>query len=1319
MAGITTTLKLNEEVSSKLKKISTEGRKVIRTMKSVGEAIDEAFSAPSAGDFTQIGDVINNSIESVGNKINETTGDLIKSVDDASEKLKRAFGDFGGSGLGDPLSGVEDDANSAARAIDDMNGSADTLGGTLRRLAGIAASAFAIDKLKDFGLSTLEKSAAASARDSQFTQVFNEMEESAAASLGKIADDTEILENRLKDSYISIAAFAKTTGMDTANAMDLSNRAMIAVADSAAFYDKSLEETTEALQSYLKGNYENDAFLGLASTEYTRNAEALELYGKEFQELSEEQKQWTLLSMVEEANELSGALGQAAREADTWTNQTGNLAQAWEDTKASLGDNIMEQSIGVVKSLTENMDEIEEPLDRIFSLVGDAMTEIVPMIPGGLGVLADGLELVGSALGTAYNVVSDNPKAIGTALTTIASGMVAMKAANSAKNIADMIAGQGGMTGALSSLSKSIFGTNWGAGAALVTGAVVGIGTAIEKYNDFQIENNLEDHFGSLSITDEQAIELAEQIVPVDVTAQLELANVSFDESESLINEAENLLAENRFINWKVNSVGLDLTETDAASLIQNTNEFVETVKEALEKEAYSAELAVTTLLGDVDSTGLVSQMQSWFQEDMNTVTTLGNAVTDLLQKSIDEGVNDINTQTAIEIMQAKMLQIIDGQQQAELQARMDLLEMDSPYAALDSDSWGKMMDNVNLALQEMDTAASESRLNVLETFERAKMNGHITQEEMDGLKNMLADLSVQQEAGDYATVWDSVSESLVSAYGEEFSALGEAMDGSSFMDKIIGTDWQSGLTFAQNDLESAIDEAFGGMDSGTKGALADRYEKMLPTVEQMDQIVSEAAESGRALPEAFMESYQEAMAIGAAAGNEDAMWQYMANEVAQEFPSMDEFVSTLEANGIDFTQYPEGIQEAFEKAFVSTDTSGNVGNLFDDIINSAAENGTLDISKIEEIFNEYGLSIQKYLDEQGMEIDAGEGIKIKADDFDIEAAAMNLEGLSATGDAYTLPGGEIVVEYEVEVGQTLSEIAENAGVALDDLLAANPDITNPNVIEIGQTINIPASAVTVDSSEVGAAAEEQTKESVGDLVTETTSTTKITESETDSTGAYNDAQDDLNSTFSEEMETEGHVGVQLEKQSDNINEIYNQTSSELQSAFNTTIPVTARASITIDYSIANPSATINFGGGGTGSATITAAFHAAGGIFNEPHLGWVAEAGYPEAIIPIDGSDNAFSLWKETGELLGAYNEPDDDGSLQGEVFAPTEDFRTEYVRNDSRSISININGSGEIRTNLSKEDVVALIMNEIEDIIIDQVIEDEFTEGDGTYDY
>lgn len=241
------------------------------------------------------------------------------------------------------------------------------------KIGTAVAGAFAVDKIKDFGVACIEAAADAGAMNSQFSQVFGEFEEEATESLSAIAGSAGMLENRMKGSFTQIAAFAKTTGMDTASALDLSNRAMIAVADSAAFYDRTLEETTESLQSFLKGNYENDAALGLSCTETTRNAAANELYGKSFQQLSESQKQLTLLKMVEDANKLSGALGQSARESETWTNQLGNLKQAWTDFTAVIGEKFLPMAVDVVstaKDMTVWATEHEDLLINIASALG-------------------------------------------------------------------------------------------------------------------------------------------------------------------------------------------------------------------------------------------------------------------------------------------------------------------------------------------------------------------------------------------------------------------------------------------------------------------------------------------------------------------------------------------------------------------------------------------------------------------------------------------------------------------------------------------------------------------------------------------------------------------------------------------------------------------------------------------------------------------------------------------------------------------------------------------------------------------------------------
>lgn len=233
---------------------------------------------------------------------------------------------------------------------------ADKLGGLKTKML----AAFSITALVAFTKKATETAASVNAANSAMSQTFGALENAARAAISRVADDSKILETRLNSTATGIYAFAKTSGMDSATALGMMKEALQVAADSAAYYDRSLEDTSETLKSFLKGNYANDAALGLSATEYTRNAAAMKLYGKSFQNLSEAQKQLTLLQMVKDANDLSGATGQAAREADGWENVIGNLKEAWKQLIAVIGQPTLKLAIPVIQSMTAALQRLTD-----------------------------------------------------------------------------------------------------------------------------------------------------------------------------------------------------------------------------------------------------------------------------------------------------------------------------------------------------------------------------------------------------------------------------------------------------------------------------------------------------------------------------------------------------------------------------------------------------------------------------------------------------------------------------------------------------------------------------------------------------------------------------------------------------------------------------------------------------------------------------------------------------------------------------------------------------------------------------------------------
>lgn len=270
-----------------------------------------------------------------------------------------------------------DDANESLNDLFEANVAADLLVDALKSVASAAV---------DLAKESIQAAADIKASNAQFEQTFKGMEKTARKSLDNISKQTGIAATRMQDSFTKIFAFSKTVGADQAEALDISTRAMEAAADVAAYYDISIEDATETLQSFLKGNYENDAALGIAATETTRNAKANEMYAKSFIELSESQKVDVLLAMVEAGNQASGALGQAAREADSWTNVTGELQKAWRQFLAVVGTPILENLTPAIQRLTEWLqklsetaasEEIRDGLQRLRDDFTDMQNELV------------------------------------------------------------------------------------------------------------------------------------------------------------------------------------------------------------------------------------------------------------------------------------------------------------------------------------------------------------------------------------------------------------------------------------------------------------------------------------------------------------------------------------------------------------------------------------------------------------------------------------------------------------------------------------------------------------------------------------------------------------------------------------------------------------------------------------------------------------------------------------------------------------------------------------------------------------------------------
>lgn len=245
------------------------------------------------------------------------------------------------------------DNSEANRAIDETVTHAENtesrLGSTLKKIGGAVAAAFAVDKIKDFGQACVDVTAAVSAEQSAFEQIMGGYSDTAKEKMGEVADATGMVDSRLTTYMTSMTAKFKGLGYDVSDSTDLAQRGLTLAADSAAFWDKSLDESMSHLNSFINGSYEGGEAIGLFANDTQMAAYAVEkglvAETKEWSKLDEAIKQATRLEYAENMQKASGAVGQAAKESGQYANVQANLTEKWRQFKAQIGEPILQKVV--------------------------------------------------------------------------------------------------------------------------------------------------------------------------------------------------------------------------------------------------------------------------------------------------------------------------------------------------------------------------------------------------------------------------------------------------------------------------------------------------------------------------------------------------------------------------------------------------------------------------------------------------------------------------------------------------------------------------------------------------------------------------------------------------------------------------------------------------------------------------------------------------------------------------------------------------------------------------------------------------------------
>lgn len=1103
---------------------------------------------------------------------------------------------------------------------------------------------------------------------------------------------------------------------------------------------------------------------------------------------------------------------------------------ASEDMAETMNDNLSGDMANMNSAYEEMQlqafEAMEGPLrEGAQWITSDIIPTLTSWVPDAFGTLASGISKVGNALSPMIKTVLQNPKAVASAFASIGAGFAAMKTVNTGIKIAGMVSEAGGMASALGKLGTSLFGSPWAAGAAAAVAAITAVGLAVKKYNDIQVEDSLSAHFGSVELDDSQIEDFASRVIDAQWLVNINAAIGHFENAEEFNQQAEEALAANDALEWKAR-VGIQLTEDEQSSYMQNIETFKENIEQALTEQTLAAKMTVNEFdIKMADGSSLGSQIEKWAEQDLGEMQSLSAGLTNLVQTALEDGIIDVDEQAAIDQLQGKINNIMEGWQEAEAQAQMDVLTQ--KYGRLSgkdlaANTFTKVVEELG-EQRETATAAletSEKKLyTTLNALNKADENGvqRISDEELVNYKQQAGYAVRNDQASMLGNSLEFEKNTLSDAYGEKldsnYSAIQEQT--GNFLNNansyLANQDYMSLVNSMQNGFSSAMTgtSIFSGKDQKT---LSKIYDSMKPDVESMAGLIDEYREMGQAVPQDVMTAFNDAVQVGAAAGDADAAWQVFANQMIAD-PASEALVQAIQDGTVNV---PDELKTAIDRATTEIDpdpvTIEGMQAEVDDVdvnqdhVDQLIQDALGDLGTVEgEVDGDIQIKVEKSnclsqigeaLGVDWHEIAEYNGIedpytiypdmelKIPKEKVDTDASGVGEaaeeaaksetgetieteQGVKTTLTDEGVDGSQTAQAAEEEAKSQTAETVEreqpvktnmtNAGVDDSQVTqAAQEQETQAEPKETDVPTTIKFEVASLDDSELASAISEKLQQgeavpvevpanvtikagAIDDTQLSSEITGKLgeqsavpvnvpanitlTAGNVDSSQAVATTQSDVISAFSAALPADGTVDVILAKGNDNIASVYDYVGGLVRSAWANPYSAsgTVHVTLTANYSLANPTKTISFGGGATGSATVTAALHAAGGIFDEPHLGMVAEAG-PEAIIPLDGSGNAMELWQEAGKRLGAL----EDGPIQ---IAPsmysggknTDGNGQEAKASSNRTIDININGNGSITAGkgVSKDDIVQVLMEKVRDVFVNIVTEEALVGGDASYEF
>ena len=908
------------------------------------------------------------------------------------------------------------------------------------------------------------------------------------------------------------------------------------------------------------------------------------------------------------------------------------MNSALSDAKISFGDAFKTEIVEVIQDFTGLFNDISE---GITSFADENELKIHQVFED----IEENVIGAGRFIGNFASGVVDNFDTIKTAAAGFFSMSMVSKASKQLKGISGVLENL-----TLGSISK---GNLIAGGITLAAGAITAIGVHAHNTHKKLVQSDLEGHFGDISLSLEDIDELSQQIVGkkklVKISEMLESIGKT---DEAIENMASSMKSINK-ISWKV-SAGFKLDIDEKESYKAEIQNYIQTAQDVIDNQGYSVSVATDILFG---KNSKMSKKNDAFYAGLDAeLGILEKKLNKKISEAVENGV-DIPTDKTIQKLLGKINTITSAITEAENEASWQQLALKYSGKELNAETFKVLSEDVKDKTKEMNEGLDEAYIsevtNVnaqknlkLEELEEKHKKGNISKKEY---KSRTAKVKEKHETSVQETnqaYYDAKAEnmlkgqkflmdSIIQAYPEVKPAIEKLeTDMSSGFEKMLDKGTQfAGIKWAiDNIVNDSMDSV--EMSGISREGLSELLNAGFTGIQSdMEEFVLEMENSGMEPSKAFKKRINNMEALAAVSGSTDDALDYFGNIIAGN----DAWSAVVEAGN----KRGAGIQEQIiskidqDKDVVEAATKillnkidQNITGAIDAPINSGMANIAVAEAK--------GVNIEEgapKLSPSWTEKEIKSKTALEILDMELKAGSLVNDSVDSTEIIKGLTDGMKDTESLAAVSSSADDTITYLGKAIGENKGWSTiiDACNENGAYIPEEI---ANGINNNSSVVAYATE----------------------------NLMNTLKNSLNGTMSTQ------ITLSMSAQAIQAGEgVYKSAGKEPVSTSNSSkgSPVNTNT-----------------------SKPVKLVKNARGGIYSNPIFSILAEEG-DEAVIPLNGSSRAKSLWQNAGKMLGM--EPVEDMTLYNTTAITRdkqvyEDFKLITARQSQSSGSSATGGSIKI---------------------------------------